>query len=327
MQSLSAIAFSVEIGKIVVQMIKLGKTLWNPQKNRLLADGAWGTELIRRGLPPGEAAEGFNLTHPDIVRQVAEDYLAAGSDIILTNSFVGSRLQLERHGLADRTEEINRVAAEISAAAARDFVGKQTSLESPIVAGSIGPSGKLVVMGEIQTEYLYEIFSEQAVALESGGADIILIETIVDLQEMLVAVGAAKDATTLPVVASMTYEKTHLGYRTIMGNSPEDCVSEILEAGAEIVGANCGTGIENYLELAKQLCEMNVAPIWIKANAGLPTLDGNTAIYHMTAAHFSQQVAQLLETGVAIVGGCCGTTPDFVKEMRKVIDGFNNTKH
>lgn len=327
MQSLSAIAFSVEIGKIVVQMIKLGKTLWNPQKNRLLADGAWGTELIRRGLPPGEAAEGFNLTHPDIVRQVAEDYLAAGSDIILTNSFVGSRLQLERHGLADRTEEINRVAAEISAAAARDFVGKQTSLESPIVAGSIGPSGKLVVMGEIQTEYLYEIFSEQAVALESGGADIILIETIVDLQEMLVAVRAAKDATTLPVVASMTYEKTHLGYRTIMGNSPEDCVSEILEAGAEIVGANCGTGIENYLELAKQLCEMNVAPIWIKANAGLPTLDGNTAIYHMTAAHFSQQVAQLLETGVAIVGGCCGTTPDFVKEMRKVIDGFNNTKH
>jgi len=298
---------------------------WNPKTQRLLADGAWGTELMRRGLKAGDAPERLNAEAPDTVRGVAADYLAAGSDIILTNSFVGSRLQLARHGLDGRTVELNRIAAEISRSEA-DRTGGGT-LGKRFVAGSIGPCGKLLMTGDVTETELFDAFREQAEALEAGGADWILVESMTDLEEMVVAIRAAAESTMLPVVSSMVYEPVRTGgYRTIMGNTPELCVDRALDAGASVIGANCGTGIENYLSLARHLCEMDAAPVWIKPNRGLPEVEAGETVYRQSAGEFAGFAAELLDAGVAVVGGCCGTTPEFVAAMRTVVDEFNE-KH
>ena len=310
-------------------MITFAGHPWNPRTERLLADGAWGTELMKRGLEKGDAPERMNVKQPEVIRELALTYLQAGSDIFLTNSFVGSRLQLERHGLGDRAAELNRKAAEIAAQAVAEFVRlgvsapSSRSIPRPLVAGSVGPTGKLVVMGEIDTEELLDVFSEQMTALAEGGADLILVESMADLQEMIVAVRAAKKATTLPIVASMTYDKVPDGYRTVMGDSPHACVEAALEEGASIVGANCGTGIDNYLGLADELCGMDSAPVWIKANAGLPELVGSEIAYKQTANEYAAFIPKLLDSGVSVIGGCCGTSPDFVKAMRRELDAWS----
>ena len=312
-------------------MITIAGREWNPEKERLLADGAWGTELMKRGLPRGDAPERMNADSPEIVRTLAIEYMKTGSDIILTNSFVGSRLQLERHGLAEKAGELNRKAAEIAASAAAAFAdgadaagdgGKPAGFfPRPLVAGSIGPTGKLVVMGEIDADELFGVFSQQALNLAEGGADLILVETLIDLEEMIVAVRAAVK-TGLPVVASMTYDKVKDGYRTVMGNTPEACVDAALAEGAAIIGANCGTGIENYTDLARELCSMGKAPVWIKANAGLPELIGKEIVYKQTASEYAAFIPRLLDSGVSVVGGCCGTSPAFIEAMRGELDGW-----
>ena len=307
-------------------MITLHEKNWDPAKNRLLADGAWGTELVKRGLPPGDAPERLNDENPDLVSQVANAYLQAGSDIILTNTFVGSRLQLKRHNLQDKTTELNRAAAIIALGAAQSHAEKglfsNRFYNRPLVAGSMGPTGKLLLTGEVNESELIEVYSEQAEALASGGVDCFLIETMVDLQEMVAAVQAAAGVANLPIIASMTYQKGPKGYATIMGNRPEQCANAALEHGAAVVGANCGTGIENYVELAGELCKMDLAPVWIKANAGMPKLVGYSTVYEQSPEAFASYVPELLNKGVAIVGGCCGTTPDFVSAMRQQFNSF-----
>jgi 5-methyltetrahydrofolate--homocysteine methyltransferase len=307
-------------------MIHIADHPWNPKTERLLADGAWGTELMKRGLKTGDAPERMNADNPDIILELGVTYLDAGSDIFLTNSFVGSRIQLERHGLGDKAALLNQKAAEIASQAvakfmeSTDFSGR--SLPRPVVAGSMGPTGKLVVMGEIETEELTDVFSEQAKALETGGADIILVESMADLQEMIVAVRAASKNTSLPVVASMTYDKVKDGYRTVMGDTPRACAEAALSEGASLIGANCGTGIDNYLELADELCGMDLAPVWIKANAGLPELIGSTVTYKQSADEYADFIPRLLDSGVSVVGGCCGTSPAFVASMRRELDSW-----
>ena len=346
-------------------MISIAGREWYPEKERLLADGAWGTELMRRGLSPGDAPERMNLENPDTVRQVALDYLNAGSDIILTNTFTGSRCQLGRHGLAERASEINKKGAEIAVGAATAFAGVAArpangtgrsdfeSAESgadaaageaarpdpdaarpapaaaqparffprPLVAGSMGPTGKMVVMGEIGLDELLEVFRQQAESLAAGGADLILVETMTDLEEMRIAVRAGVK-TGLPVIASMTYDRGNAGYRTIMGNSPEKCAEAALSEGAAMIGANCGTGIENYMDLASELCALAKAPVWIKANAGLPQLAGKEVVYRQTAEEYAGFIPQLLNAGVNIAGGCCGTSPAFIAAMRRQFDAW-----
>ena len=294
---------------------------WNRGERPLLADGAWGTELLRRGMKSGDSPERYNLEEPDIPKEIALSYLEAGSDIILTNTFGGNKIRLARHGLAGRAAEINRVGAALSAEAVEMHAARANGPEAA-VAGDIGPCGKLQQMGEVSGQELFDAFAEQAAALKEGGARWIVIETMSDVAEMATAVRAAVQASALPVVASMTYARTANGeYRTMMGNSPQECVRAAVEAGAALVGANCGSGIEAYVDLSRELCAISPVPVWIKANAGVPVLNDGIVSYPLTAASYAAFVPPLLAAGVAVVGGCCGTTPDFIRAMRPLFKG------
>jgi 5-methyltetrahydrofolate--homocysteine methyltransferase len=276
----------------------------------ILADGAWGTQFILRGLSHGAPPEEWNFSNPEAVSAIAKDYVDAGSEIVLTNSFGGTRFQLQRHGLDDRVYEINRLAAELS---------KKGAGNGAVVAGDIGPSGKMILLGDVTEEQLTEGFAAQAEGLLAGGADWIVIETMSDLAEMLCAIRAVRQLSSVPVVASMTYEPGEHGFRTIMGNAPQDCVSACVDAGATIVGANCGNGIERYVPLAQELVGISAAPVWIKANAGMPTMEGDRVVYSMGPQEYAGFVPQLVSAGVRVVGGCCGTGPDYIREIRRVV--------
>ena len=278
--------------------------------NVLIADGAWGTELLRRGLMQGSPPDEWNLTHPEIVRDITREYLEAGSAVILTNTFGANRYRLEAHGLSDRLREINMKAAEI----ARGVVA-----ESAVVAGDIGPSGHLIALGEVTEEELRAAFAEQARALRDGGVDWIVIETMTDVEEMAIAVGAAREATGLPVVASMSYNRTPKGFRTMMGDTPETCVRRAESEGASLIGANCGIGIEDYVPLAPILRGLTTLPVWIKANAGIPRIVGGKVTFPLSPEQFASFVPDLVAEGVDVIGGCCGTDPSFIREIRREI--------
>ncbi len=275
----------------------------------LLADGAWGTEFFKRGLMQGSPPDEWNLTHPDIVREITREYRDAGADVILTNSFGANRLRLEPHGLSGRVAEINTAAVQL----ARSVIG-----DSAVVAGDIGPSARFLALGEVSAEELADVFAEQAEALRRAGADWIVVESMTDVEEMAIAVKAAA-ATKLPVVASMTYNRTPRGFRTMMGNPPETCVRRAEEAGAAVLGANCGSGIEDYVPLAPILRKLSPLPLWIKANAGVPQIVNAKVVYPLTPAQFASYVPALLSEGVDVVGGCCGTDHDFIQEVGRAI--------
>jgi 5-methyltetrahydrofolate--homocysteine methyltransferase len=279
-----------------------------------VADGAWGTELFKLGLAHGKCPEEWNLSHPDVVRKIAENYLASGSDIILTNTFGANRFQLKRYDLDAKVKEINKTGAALTREACR---------EKAIIAASIGPSGKLFLMGEVSQEELFDAFCEQAQGLKEGGAQWIVVETMTDTGEVEIAVRAAI-ATGLPVVASMTYEKAPSGYYTVMGHTPDDAVNAAVKAGASYIGANCGCGIDSYVDLAPVLRSLTELPLWIKANAGLPELIDGKPVYSMTADAYASYVKQILEAGVCVIGGCCGTSPEYIKKIRAVVDAWNS---
>jgi 5-methyltetrahydrofolate--homocysteine methyltransferase len=276
----------------------------------LLADGAWGTEFFKRGLMQGNPPDEWNLIHPEIVMEITREYLDAGAEVILTNTFGANRLRLDSHGLSGKSKEINRTGAKLT----RDVVGKRA-----VVVGDIGPSGKLFTLGEVGSEELYAAFAEQAASLREGGADWIVVESMTDMEEMAIAVKAAHQATGLPVVASMTYNKTPKGFRTMMGNTPEACVERAQSAGASIIGANCGSGIEDYVPLAPVLRALTSLPLWIKANAGVPQIVDGKVVYPLSPEQYAAYIPMLIEAGVDAVGGCCGTDPSFIREIRAQI--------
>jgi 5-methyltetrahydrofolate--homocysteine methyltransferase len=287
----------------------MGKT-WN-RDSVLLADGAWGTEFFKRGLMQGCPPDEWNLTHPEIVREITRDYLDAGSDVILTNSFGANRFRLEPHGLSDKVREVNRA----SAALARDVIANKA-----LVAGDIGPTARFIALGEVSAKELYDVFAEQASSLAEGGVDWIVVESMTDMEEMAVAVRAAAETTHLPVVASMTYNRTPKGYRTMMGNTPESCVRKAEDAGAALIGANCGSGIEDYVPLAPVLRALTSLPLWIKANAGIPQIVNGKVAYPLSAEEYAAYVPALVDVGVDVIGGCCGTDPDFIREVGRRIE-------
>ncbi len=276
-----------------------------------IADGAWGTELQKLGLPVGDCPDEWNLTRPDAVRGVAESYLRAGSQIILTNTFGANPFQLSRHGLEKRLVEINQAGARISVETAA-LVRRETGRDDIVVLGDIGPSGKLLLMGDVTEKELLAGFSDQAKALVHAGVQGLIVETMSDVEEMAIAVRAAR-STRMPVVASMTFDRdAGGGYHTMMGNTPALFVQRASEAGATAIGANCGTGIESYVGLASELRKLTDKPVWIKANAGMPELIDGKAVYTMEPESYCRYAGQIIRAGVDMIGGCCGTDPRFI---------------
>ena len=280
------------------------------EKGPVLIDGAWGTQLQSQGLPSGEGSDPWNLTHPEAVEAVARSYVEAGSQIILTNTFQASRYPLERSGFADQVYEINRAGAAIS---------KKAAQGSAWVFASMGPTGKMVMMGEVSEEDLFEAFREQVKGLLEGGADAIVIETMGDPVEAKVAVRAAKESG-LPVVACMCFDSGKNHDRTLMGTTPEQAVEELTSAGADVVGANCGQGIEDYLAICERFRAATDLPIWIKANAGLPEIVDGQAVYTTSPSQFAATIPKMIQAGANFVGGCCGTTPEFIRASAEILE-------
>ena len=248
----------------------------------VITDGAWGTQLQARGLEVGQCPDVWNLTHPDRVEEVARAYVKAGSKIILSNTFGANRIRLADTGHAADVVEINRQGAAISKRAA----GGQA-----LVFASLGPTGKMLVAGEVEADAVAGAFAEQAQALKEGGADAIVIETMAELEEAQLAVRAAK-ATGLPVVACMVFDT---GGRTMMGTTPEQAAEELAAAGADVIGSNCGNGIEEFVPICRQLHAATKLPIWIKANAGLPEMVDGKVQYRTSPAQFASYVPALVE--------------------------------
>jgi methionine synthase I (cobalamin-dependent) len=283
-----------------------------------VTDGATGTQLHKQGLTPGTPTELWNADNPSAVEKVAADYIRAGSEIVLTNTLCANRFMLGQQGAGSRVAELAEAGSRIArrAADAAKSAGKEV-----LVFGSIGPSGKIVLTEEVPVEELSAAFAESAEAIAWGGADAIVLETFNELDELTIALEAVKKAADLPVVACMTFssgpEKTH----TMMGNSPADLAAAARKHGAEAVGANCGVGPDNYVKVARLLREASDLPIWIKPNAGVPTL-GRDGLPHfpMTPREFASYVPALIDAGANFLGGCCGTGPAHIEAVRKVVD-------
>lgn len=284
------------------------------QGRRLISDGAWGTLLQARGLGPGECPELWCLEREQDVLAAARSYVEAGADMIQSDSFGGSRFKLAHYGLAERAAEINEAAARISRQAAGDGVW---------VIASVGPSGVMLIEGRVSEEELYEGFVEQVTALARGGADAICVETMSAMDEAALAIRAAREHTDCEVIATFTLEKTKQGdFRSMMGLDPESAVRGALEAGAHIVGANCGNGIRGMIDIAGRMRVVaGDTPILVHANAGLPkTVEGRT-VFPESPEEMAAQAPALWEAGVNILGGCCGTTPEHIRALRSTVEG------
>jgi methionine synthase I (cobalamin-dependent) len=279
--------------------------------SHIVADGAWGTELQKRGLAPGSSPELWNADHPELVADVARAYAAAGAQIILTNTFGCNRFILQRHGLAGRVAELNSLGARIT---------HETAGTQALVCGSMGPTGVLLAAGEVTEERIYDSYLEQARALaDTGVVDAILIETMSDVAEMNLAAEAARSVSRLPLVLSMTFDSGRDRSRTMMGITPEQAVAAMEEAGAWMIGANCGLGPDSYVPVCARMRAVTSKPIWVKANAGIPRVTPDGIEYPQDPRTFAEHCVRLLDAGCNVIGGCCGTSPEYIRELARVL--------
>ena len=294
----------------------------------LLGDGAMGTQLMIAGLAQGNCGEAWNLTHPERVLAIQRNYVDAGSECIITNTFGGSRIMLTRHGELDHVVEINKAGVEI---ARKAFGGKALDENSGYVLGDIGPFGGLMVpFGEFTEAQVQAAFEEQAGALVDGGADAIIIETQTGLEELGIAINAAKTAGAKCIIGSMAYDVTLDGttFRTMMGIDPERAAEFMEEHGAHIVALNCGTGME--MERARMAVgrykSVTSLPVMVQPNAGKPRLENMKVIYDESPEQMVKGLPALLETGVNIVGACCDSSPDHIRAFRPIMDAYLKSK-
>ena len=281
----------------------------------VVGDGAMGTELQGAGLPLGESGEAWALQHPDVLQAIHEAYLAAGSEVILSNSFGANPWVLARYGLADGYERIARDAA----AVARRAAGR-----SAVVLGDVGPCGGFLrPLGDVDPDDLREAFRRQAAALLEGGADGIIVETMSAVEETVIAVEAARAAGAPLVLASMAFDELPNGsIRTMMGASPGQAARQLAAAGADVVGANCGTRMRpgSFAEVVRAYLDAVSLPVIIQANAGSPELVDGVAVYRLGPDAFADGMSSVLSAGASIVGGCCGTTPAHIRALRRLCE-------
>jgi 5-methyltetrahydrofolate--homocysteine methyltransferase len=278
----------------------------------LLLDGGLGTQLIDLGLEQGQAPEWWVLEHPDRVETVHRRYVEAGSDIVQTCTFGGCPPKLASVGLDGRCAEVNRAAAEIARRAAGDRA---------LVAGDVGPSGKMFPpMGDATEEALVDAFREQVEALVQGGVDLISVETMFDLREAKAAVQAARESG-LPVLASMTFEAKKRGAFTIIGDALVSALQALHEAGADGVGLNCSVGSDEMVPMVTEAAAALACPLVAQPNAGQPQVTSQGVVYDAEPDAFIADLMEMVSAGARIVGGCCGTTPDFIRAARAALDG------
>ena len=279
----------------------------------LISDGATGTYLQSHGLEPGGCPEELCASRPEVLRGMAADYFDAGSDMVLTDSFGGTRFMLTKYGHGGRVAEFNRLAAQHARSQAPD---------GHYVVGSVGPTGEfLEPLGDVSEAEMLDAFSEQITSLQEGGADAVVIETMTALEEAALAVKAAKENTDLTVIATMTFDKGPRGFFTMMGVTPERAVNELQNAGADIVGSNCGNGIDNMVEIARRMREATDGYLLIHSNAGIPSIVQGRIVYAETPEYMAERFKVLADLGINIVGGCCGTTPDHIRALSYAVRG------
>jgi len=283
----------------------------------LVFDGAMGTQLIAAGYRPVESPESWNVDNPDVVRGIHRAYLEAGADVIETNSFGGSRAKLSAYHAGERVAELNAAGARL-AIAVRDEVAPDK-----LVAGDIGPSGRMTPpMGDASPDELRDVFAEQAEALVAGGVDLIAMTTFFDIDEARAAVLAARAAAgSRPVFCSMAFKPSPRGYRTMMGVTPARAAAVLLDAGADVIGANCEITADAMPALMAEFRAATDAPLIAQPNAGQPRLEGETTVYDETPERFAGLAPAIVAAGANVVGGCCGTTPAFVAALVAAVGG------
>ena len=279
-------------------------------KRPLLLDGAMGTMLQVYGLKSGECSEGWNISRPRVVQKIHQEYLKAGADVILTNTFGANRVKLSSFGRENNILKINEIAVNI----AKGVINKERSLEKRIfIAGSVGPTGKILEpYGDLKVSEVYRNYKEQVVILEKAGVDLIILETFYDLKEIKAALKATKENTNLMVVASMTFDKN---LKTIYGVDPERAVIVLENGGADGVGANCGTGPEVLYKVLKIMKKVSKTYLMVEPNAGMPELVKGKVVYPASPKIMANYTEKFVKLGLNLIGGCCGTTPLHIKAM------------
>ncbi len=284
----------------------------------LVFDGAMGTMLFQAGLASGACPELWNVERPDALKRVHQAYVDAGSDMVETNSFGGTRLKLKAYGLEDRCRELNMHAAKLA---------REAMPAGGFVAGSMGPTGHLPdtfePLGDTPSEVFYENFKEQALALAEGGVDLFAIETMMIPDEAVLAIKAAKEATGLPVMCSMTfqYNAAKDEDRTMWGTGPADAAEKLAAAGADIISCNCGDGGPGRVPAILQAFRKGAPSVFLAAypNAGIPKVVGDKTVYDLSPADMAKAYPTILAAGARIVGACCGSTPDHIRAIAQVV--------
>ena len=278
----------------------------------ILLDGAMGTMLMDAGMKAGDSPEEWNLLHPDQVKAIHRAYIEAGSQIILTNSFGGSSIRLETHGLEDQVFELNEAAAK-NARAEADQAPRKV-----LVAGSIGPTGQILEpLGAMSFEAAQKSFADQAAGLAAGGVDLFWVETMSDLEEVRAALDGIRSISDLPIAVTMSFDTRG---HTMMGISPQQAVKELSELDIQLLGANCGTGSDELIEAVKEIiAEKPSMPVIAKANAGIPEIVNREVVYTGSPEVMAKYAAEVWKEGALLIGGCCGSTPNHIKAMAEAL--------